>query len=105
MAAKFGLFGDRAFSQICQFWLHEYTRNVQLGNFCINSEHVFNKEAVAEQGSFLTIWHYKKEPNGTAEFLRNIDIYRVPVRVPYAEVPLPANIMALKWRGIELRLE
>jgi hypothetical protein len=76
MSVKFTQLKDRKFlNDICQPWLHSYTKNVQLGKLYITSETVLNKEGKQkERGRF------------------RVNIEEKKTTVPSAQVPMPANI-------------
>ena len=69
LAQKFNVLGDREFSDICQLWLHEWTKNVRLGIIFIHHR----SEAA----------HLQCYNPDTGQWLF----------APFADVPKPANIM------------
>jgi hypothetical protein len=82
-AAKCDQLGDRRFSQICQCWLHEHTKNVQLGCLRIESLKQFNKDARVEEVAVLNT--LAADQDGSCS----------PIRVPFAEFPMPENINSI----------
>src|SRR5687767_2570550 len=80
MSVKFTQLKDRKFlNDVCQPWLHSYTKNVHLGKLYITSETVLNKEGQQEERGRLKVAIDDKKTT-----------------VPFAQVPMPANIKGFK---------
>jgi hypothetical protein len=92
LAAKSNKLGDRTFNEFLQHWLHKYTRNVQLGYLEINSFAVFDCCGRLEKRAEL----YSLKMHSVCG--KKVE---TRVRVPFADVPLPENITALK--GIRIK--
>jgi hypothetical protein len=78
LAAKINQLGDRTFVEICQHWLHKYSKDVQLGELWINYEIMFN--------------NFDGELGKIPRLMVSIEDEPYKVKVPFAQVPMPANI-------------
>ena len=92
LAPKFNKIGDAEFSDICQKWLHEWTKNVRLGNILILPP---STNELLKSAYLLVKTAYMYCPDRVDNNTGN------DLTLPFAEVPMPDNIV--DFNAIECR--